>query len=194
MIEISQREYGFGTRQKRLARHGVSGFLQVVVLQCSASFCGGQDPRYLCHPPSLALHHSRTLLARSSSANIHRGTPLNQMMTAMRKAFQWLYRTTKKCFKWIFLLTLPLTVMPIISGGVNGLCYTLWTKNIVDSHVDAFLNGMKDVANDWGPSEMTFRAYQDSNNDFHVLRLNDNDWASKLGFVLPQQYSGSSSI
>jgi hypothetical protein len=79
--------------------------------------------------------------------------------------------------------------LPIICGISNGFYFTFWHDNWIDTNTDTWLHEMKDLANDWGSPEMTFRNYQDRNNDFHVLRLNFNDWASKLGFIRPQEYS-----
>lgn len=78
--------------------------------------------------------------------------------------------------------------LPIICGISNGFYFALWHDNRIDTHTDTWLQELKDLANDWGSPDMTFRDFQDRNNDFHVLRLNSNDWASKLGFIQPQEY------
>jgi hypothetical protein len=104
-------------------------------------------------------------------------------------ACRQLSRIVWKSFKWFFFLTLPLTALPIICGISTGFYFAFWQDNRIDINTETWLHEMKDLANDWGSSEMTFRDYQDRKNDFHVLRLNFNDWASKLGFVQPQEYS-----
>lgn len=78
--------------------------------------------------------------------------------------------------------------LPIICGISNGFYFAFWHDNRIDTHTDTWLHELKDLANDWSLPEMTFRDFQDRNNDFHVLRLNFNDWASKLGFIQPQEY------
>lgn len=111
------------------------------------------------------------------------------MLKTPWRAGKRLLRTSWKGFKWLFLLTLPLTILPIISGIVNGLYFAYWSDGLIDKHTDVYLHDIKDYANDWGvPGGMTFREYQDTHNDFHVLRLNTNDWNSKLGFTLPREY------
>jgi len=96
---------------------------------------------------------------------------------------------TWKCFKWPFLLTLPLTAVGIICGISDGFYFAFWQSNLIDKHTDAFLHEVKELDNDWGVPEMTFRDFQDTNNDFLVMRLNFNDWVSKMGFVHPKEYA-----
>ena len=80
-------------------------------------------------------------------------------------------------------------MLPSISGIVDGLYLAFWRSDMIDKNIDTFLHELKDHANDWGiPGAMTFREFQDTHNDFHLLRLNTNDWNSKLGFILPQEY------
>jgi len=102
-----------------------------------------------------------------------------------------------KCFKWSFLLTLPfapITALPTILGILNGIYFAVWQDARVSSNTDTWLYELKDIANDWGLPEMTFRDFQDKENEFHVLRLNSNDWASKLGFLHPQEYAKDTDI
>jgi hypothetical protein len=104
------------------------------------------------------------------------------------KASKWLFRKCWRIFKWPFLLTLPWTILPITCGIVNGIYFANWSSGQLDKNIDAFLYDMKDVNSDWGTVGFTFRDFQDINNDFHVVRINTNDWVAKLGFVLPEQY------
>lgn len=102
---------------------------------------------------------------------------------------KWLLKTSWKGFKWLFLLTLPLTALPSISGIVNGLYFAYWSSGLIDKNIDAYLHDLRDHANDWSvPGAVSFREWQDTHNDFHLLRLNTNDWNSKLGFILPREY------
>jgi hypothetical protein len=47
---------------------------------------------------------------------------------------------------------------------------------------------MKGLSKDFGLPNCTFRDFQDTSNEYHVMRINSEDWAQKLGFVLPQEY------
>jgi len=112
------------------------------------------------------------------------------MFRTLWRGCKYLLRIVWKACKWLFLLTLPLTLLPGICGTINGLYFAYWTNNRVGRTVDALLHEVKDVANDWGiPGTMTFREFQDIHNDFHLLRINSNDWRLKLGFALPLEYS-----
>jgi hypothetical protein len=110
------------------------------------------------------------------------------MLTTLWRASKWLFGTSWNSFKWYFLLTLPLTILPSISGIVYGVYFAYWSNCRIDKYTDAYLRDLKDYASDWGVPGMTFRQYQDTHNDFHLLRLNTNDWNSKLGFILPREY------
>jgi hypothetical protein len=89
-------------------------------------------------------------------------------------------------------LTLPVTILPLINGITCGIYYLCWKDNIIDQNVDAHLYGIKEFSNEnWRAPGFTFRDFQDRNNDFQLLRLNDNDWFQKLGFVLPREYTDS---
>jgi hypothetical protein len=98
------------------------------------------------------------------------------------------FQRCRKFFKWAFVLTLPLTILPIINGIVCGLYYVHWKDTNIDNNVDAYLYGLKDISNDWGFRDFTFRDFQDKDNKLHLVRLNSNDWVQKLGFVLPREY------
>ena len=100
-------------------------------------------------------------------------------------------RWAVRLIKWLFVLTLPLTVFPIFSGSFNGIIWGYWNLQHIDKHTNKFLDEMKDVLTDWGVggNVPTFREYLDIHNDFHLMRINANDWASKLGFGLPTEYT-----
>ncbi|OAG04989.1 uncharacterized protein CC84DRAFT_1165337 [Paraphaeosphaeria sporulosa] len=55
---------------------------------------------------------------------------------------------------------------------------------------------MKDVLEDWGVGgdAPSFRKFMDTYNDFHLVRVNSNDWLHKLGFVLPREYSSPNDL
>lgn len=110
------------------------------------------------------------------------------------RACKQLLRIVWKYFKWLFLLTLPFTAMSIIVGITNGFLFAFWTDQRIDKNTDTWLYELKDLQDDWGVSEMTFRDFQDTNNDFHVLRLNSNDWAFKMGFIHPLEYGPDTDI
>lgn len=107
----------------------------------------------------------------------------------IRAVSRTLFRGVWICLKWPLLLTLPITILPTITGLLYGFYFSFWRDGLVETHTNAFLHEMRDMANDWGVPEMTFRDFQDRHNDFHVLRLNFNDWASKLGYINPIEYS-----
>jgi hypothetical protein len=110
------------------------------------------------------------------------------MIKTLWSAWKRASRITWKCFKWLFLLTLPLTAAAIVCGISNGFYFAFWQSSLIDKHTDAFLHEMKELDNDWGVPGMTFRDYQDTKNDFLVMRLNFNDWVTKMGFVHPKEY------
>jgi hypothetical protein len=94
----------------------------------------------------------------------------------------------RKVIKRAFILTLPLTILPLICGITYGLYYVQWKNGIMDSSIDAHLHDLRDFSNDWGVTGFTFRDFQDTNNKLHLVRVNSNDWLKKLGFVLPREY------
>ncbi|CAK3856383.1 Hypothetical predicted protein [Lecanosticta acicola] len=95
----------------------------------------------------------------------------------------------RKTIKWTFLLTLPLTNFPILTGTFSGIVFGIWNRRQVDANVQKFVYEIKDVLSDWGVGgdAPTFRQFQDKKNDFHLLRVNSNDWTQKLGLLLPEQ-------
>jgi hypothetical protein len=112
------------------------------------------------------------------------------MIRELWTACKQLLRIVWKCFKWLFFLTLPFTALPIMCAISNGFYFAFWQDNRIDTHTDAWIHELEELANDWGVVQgMTFRDFEDRNNDFHVLRLNFNDWASKLGFIQPLEYN-----
>lgn len=82
----------------------------------------------------------------------------------------------------------------IFIGTLNGISFTLWYQKHVDNNTNKFLEEVKEILSDWsvGGDAPTFRNYMDSYNDFHLVRVNSNDWVHKLGFVLPREYSNHS--
>lgn len=111
-----------------------------------------------------------------------------KMVKSIWRAFKRLVRIIRKCIKWAFLLSLPLTALPILCGILNGSYFAFWQSDRIDTNVDIWIHELKDLVDDWGIPGNTFRDFQDKTNDFHVLRLNSNDWASKLGFLQPLEY------
>lgn len=99
---------------------------------------------------------------------------------------KWVLRLVK----WIFLLTLPLTIFPIFNGLLHGFLFPYWTMQHIDRATNTFFDETKDIMSDWGVggNAPTFRQYLDTHNDFHLMRVNTNDWLGKLGFILPSEY------
>lgn len=97
---------------------------------------------------------------------------------------------------WLVLLTLPLTIFPIFTGTLGGILLPVFEYRHVSDVTDKYLHDLKDSASDWGVggSAPSFRQFQDKNNDFRLTRVNSDDWVSKLGFVLPLEYSDMETI
>jgi hypothetical protein len=113
---------------------------------------------------------------------------LVHMFTAPWRASKKALKIQWKVLKWLLLLTLPLTILPIIHGITLGILFVHWRDNHIDKNADAWLYEIKDHINDWSVAGFSFRDFQDRNNDFHITRLNSNDWLNKMGFVLPREY------
>lgn len=92
---------------------------------------------------------------------------------------------------WLFLLTLPLTFFPIFFGTLGGLLFPVFFERHITANTEKYLTDVRDAASDWGVGgdAPSFRQFQDTKNDFHLTRINSNDWVSKLGFHLPVEYS-----
>ncbi|WPA99535.1 uncharacterized protein RHO25_004153 [Cercospora beticola] len=101
-----------------------------------------------------------------------------------------LLRFVWKAFKWPFLLTLPATFLPLLVTIISGISLAFWFEQQVTANTDRFLYDVKDSMSDWGVGgdAPSFRQFQDTHNDFHTMRINSNDFLSKLDFMLPQQY------
>ncbi|KAI5367896.1 hypothetical protein Slin15195_G030300 [Septoria linicola] len=107
-----------------------------------------------------------------------------------------LIRLLWRIVKWPFLLTLPVTLLPLLIAMLDGIVYAFWNNAYVGENIDKFLYEAKDNLGDWGVGKgvPSFRQFQDTHNDFHTMRINSNDFLEKLGFILPEQYSEESGI
>lgn len=96
-----------------------------------------------------------------------------------------------KLFKFLFLLTLPLTILPLFQGSLGGLLFPLFQARHITKTTECYLQNVKSAVSDWGVGgdAPSFQQFQDKNNGFHLTRVNSNDWLRKLGFLLPKGYS-----
>ncbi|KAF2664371.1 hypothetical protein BT63DRAFT_460672 [Microthyrium microscopicum] len=111
------------------------------------------------------------------------------MFRAALSGCMWLLRNGWKTFKLLFLLSLPLTALPIFIGILNGIYFALWNDAEIRRNSDTYLYEIRDHLRDWGYRDYSFRAFSDTHNYMNLMRLNTNDWASKLGFILPREYT-----
>jgi hypothetical protein len=102
-----------------------------------------------------------------------------------------LFRFVGKVIKWTFLLTLPVTIVPLFTAITAGILLSFWNDALVDANTDEWLFAAKDAMGDWGVGGgvPSFRQFQDTHNDFHTMRINSNDFVQKLDFMLPEQYT-----
>ncbi|EME47971.1 hypothetical protein DOTSEDRAFT_69788 [Dothistroma septosporum NZE10] len=107
-----------------------------------------------------------------------------------------MFRTAGRVVKWLLLLTLPITIFPIFSAVFGGITFSIWRQRQIDANVDKFLNEIKNSMNDWGVGggAPSFREFEDTHNDFHLMRINSNDWTAKMGFLLPEEYTSVESV
>ncbi|KAF2762412.1 hypothetical protein EJ05DRAFT_690 [Pseudovirgaria hyperparasitica] len=103
--------------------------------------------------------------------------------------FKTIRNISWKGFKYVFLPTLPLTFFPIVIGIINGVHFGIYHDRMIRENTDKFLYSVKSVANDWGVPGFTFRDFQDTKNDYHIMRINSNDWLKKLNLILPTEYT-----
>lgn len=101
-----------------------------------------------------------------------------------------------KVVNWPFLRTLPVTVLPLFTAITAGILLSLWNHALVDTNTDKWLYGIKNALGDWGVEGdvSIFRQFEDEHNDFHMMRINSNDFLAKLGFMLPEQYIDATDI
>lgn len=101
-----------------------------------------------------------------------------------------------KAAKWFLLLTLPLTILPIFLGTLSGILFPIFLNRHITTNTEHYLRDIKSAASDWGVggSAPSFRQFQDSKNDFNLVRINSNDWVQKLGYILPIEYSDWNTI
>ena len=111
----------------------------------------------------------------------------------MIKAF---LRLVWRVIKWPFLLTLPVTLLPLLTSIAGGVILSFWNDALVDANTDKWLYEIKDAMGDWGVGGgvPSFRQFQDTHNDFHTMRINSNDMLQKLDFMLPEQYSDDDGV
>lgn len=91
---------------------------------------------------------------------------------------------------YAFVITLPLTIFPFLSGFMNGILFTFWQANGIDAHYKSLLVEIDQSArlDAWSvPGAPSIHKHMDSNNAFHIPPLHTNDWTSKLGLMLPEQ-------
>ncbi|KAK4633538.1 hypothetical protein CLAFUR0_03020 [Fulvia fulva] len=102
-----------------------------------------------------------------------------------------MFRTIGRAIKGLLLLTLPITILPIFSAVFGGIGFSIWHNRHITENTDKFLYEIKDSLHDWGVGGgvPSFRDFQDTHNDFHLMRINSNDWTAKLGLLLPEEYT-----
>ncbi|KAL1605368.1 hypothetical protein SLS60_004916 [Paraconiothyrium brasiliense] len=102
-----------------------------------------------------------------------------------------MFKRPLRLIKWLFLLTLPVTIFPIFGGIFTGITFGIWNTQHIDKTSKKFVDEVTDLLGDWGVggNVPTFREYLDTHNDFHLTRVNSNDWLPKLGFFLPNEYT-----
>lgn len=96
-----------------------------------------------------------------------------------------------KLFKYFFLLTLPLTFLPIGNGIIGGVLFSFWNNGLVKQHVDSLTHEIEQDS--WldsfsVPGALSIHDFMDQKSAFHVPKLKTNDWLSKLGYMLPNEY------
>ena len=104
-------------------------------------------------------------------------------MTILRSSF--------KAALALLIITFPLTLLPLLSAIYGGISFTFWHSNHVDETVKSLY-----LEIDHGlrfdrvsvPGTLTFREFQESKHAFQTKKLNSDDWVSKLGFLMPQEY------
>ncbi|KAK5116724.1 hypothetical protein LTR62_007398 [Meristemomyces frigidus] len=102
-----------------------------------------------------------------------------------------MFRSLLTVIGWSLLLTLPLTFLPLLTSTISGISFAFWHNRHIETNTAAYLSEIHARASDWGVGGdvPSFRQWQDTNNDFGVMRINSDDWTRKLGFVLPEQYA-----
>lgn len=96
-----------------------------------------------------------------------------------------------KTLKYLILLTLPLTIFPLLTGIFGGILFPIFHNNHINYTVEKYLENVKHTVSDWGVGGgvQSFNQFQDKNNRFHLVRMNSDDWLQKLGYILPIEYS-----
>ena len=108
----------------------------------------------------------------------------------MLKLVGQVFRATYRILRWLFLLTLPLTALPLLQGSIAGVVSGLFAAKHLQTAFSAMDGELQDIGG--GPSQftgtttITRREYQDWHNNFHIQRLNI-DWAAHLCMRTPLQ-------
>lgn len=85
----------------------------------------------------------------------------------------------------------PLTLLPICTGTIGGVLFSLHSHRSVANNVQVLLSEVETFDQLEGNSvtgATSFTEWWDDNTAFHRTRLRSTNWAAKLGFLLPQEF------
>jgi len=109
-------------------------------------------------------------------------------------------RLTRLFFRLVyytFLLTLPFTFFPLLSGISAGITFHVWNNGQVVQHTNSLLFEVE--AATWQnyvsvPGALTFSDYLDDRAPFHIPKITTKDWANKLGVILPNEHRNDTTV
>jgi hypothetical protein len=90
-----------------------------------------------------------------------------------------------------FLLSLPVTIFPIIWGAMGGIKFSFWQHEKILEHTNAltFEVEQDQRMSYWNvPGAQTIHQFQDNQAPFFLPQLRLLDWVDKLSLIKPSQY------
>ncbi|KAK5942912.1 hypothetical protein PMZ80_005478 [Knufia obscura] len=108
-----------------------------------------------------------------------------------RSDLGFLFRTLARLALFAFVLTLPVTIFPIIFGIGGGVSFHLWSHRQVEEDTNALTYEVERKSNldYWSvPGAPTIHDFLDRNGPFHIPALTTLDWVEKLCLTLPNEH------
>jgi hypothetical protein len=113
---------------------------------------------------------------------------------SIRSRIWRLIRTSIRLSFYLFVLTSPVTLLPVINSLYDGISLTFWSNHRIAENTNAWIFEVEQHQrlSYWNvPGAMSIHEFMDSKEPFYITALRTMDWTTKLGFIMPNSQTDS---